>query len=830
MKAVIMAGGFGTRLRPLTCNIPKPMVPVANKPMMEHIVNLLKKYGITEIVSLLYYQPEKIKNYFGDGSKFGIKMDYVKAEADFGTAGSVKNAAHLLKERFIIISGDVLTDFDLEKAIKFHEEKKSISTILLTRVTNPLAFGVVITDDKGKITRFLEKPSWGEVFSDTINTGIYILEPEALDFIPPKMDFDFSKNLFPIFLKEQKGLYGYISEGYWRDIGNLDEYIEAHKDLLNGQVKIPTLPGNTSLIIDKTAKIGENVSFEGMVIIGKNAEIGDNVEISYSIIGDNSKIGNDSVINSSVVWDNVKTEEDIGLKRDVVCSRVSIGKKTRIHSNVFVAEDCKIGKEAIIKQNLKLWPDKIVHDNAIVTSSLIWGDKWLRELFTDAKVVGLINSEISPDFGAKLGGAYGAFIGLSKNIIVSRDSYDGSRMINRALMSGLMSAGVNCVDVSELPIPVIRHQLRSGGYAGGVHTRKSTLGDKSVEIIFIDNDGKDIPVSKAKSIERLFQGEDFSKADFESIGQVEFSVRVTESYKRNFFKNLDTEAIDKRKFKVVIDYSNGSASNIFPSLLGSLDCQIISLNAYTDQRKLIHFRNFYEPAKAQLSSIVKSVNADLGFLIDPSAEKVFLVNETGEYIDTLKAMLVVTELFLKQNQGIDKIAVPVTATNKIDEIAKKYGVTEVIRTKNDHSSMMDSVINKGAKFVSGTRGGYIFPEFLFACDGMFAMAKIMELLAKDGRNFSDFTNEGNFFHTSKKSVPCPWEKKGTVMRKIMEFSEPYERQLIDGVKVFLNETEWVLLIPDRLEAFFNIYAESNDAKRTKEIVREFEQKLLTWSE
>ncbi len=162
MKAVIMAGGFGTRLRPLTCNIPKPMVPVANKPMMEHIVNLLKKYGITEIVSLLYYQPEVIMDYFGDGSDFGIKMHYVKAEADYGTAGSVKNAQKYLDERFIIISGDVLTDFDLSKAIDFHEKSDAISTLLLTHAENPLAFGVVITDKNGKITRFLEKPSWGE--------------------------------------------------------------------------------------------------------------------------------------------------------------------------------------------------------------------------------------------------------------------------------------------------------------------------------------------------------------------------------------------------------------------------------------------------------------------------------------------------------------------------------------------------------------------------------------------------------------------------------------------------------------------------------------------
>ena len=183
-KAVIIAGGFGTRCRPLTMNIPKPMVPVKNIPMMEHIVNLLKHHNINDILSVLYFEPDTITNYFGNGSDYDIKMNYVKAVADYGTAGAVRNAAEYLKERFIIISGDVLTDFDLTAAIKFHEEKGSMATLLLTRVEMPLQYGIVMTDEDGKITRFLEKPSWGQVFSDTINTGIYILDPEVLDLIP----------------------------------------------------------------------------------------------------------------------------------------------------------------------------------------------------------------------------------------------------------------------------------------------------------------------------------------------------------------------------------------------------------------------------------------------------------------------------------------------------------------------------------------------------------------------------------------------------------------------------------------------------------------------
>jgi mannose-1-phosphate guanylyltransferase/phosphomannomutase len=216
MKAVIMAGGFGTRLRPLSCSIPKPMVYVANKPMMEHIVNLLKKHGLIDLVVLLYFQAETIKRYFGDGSRFGVNIEYVQAQEDYGTAGAVKNAQSLLDDRFLVISADVLTDIDLKGACDFHTNNQARATMVLARMENPLAYGVVITKEDGRISRFLEKPTWGEVFSDTVNTGIYILEPGVLDLIPAKQDFDFSKDLLRLHnpqLLEGRGQPGGIFPG-----------------------------------------------------------------------------------------------------------------------------------------------------------------------------------------------------------------------------------------------------------------------------------------------------------------------------------------------------------------------------------------------------------------------------------------------------------------------------------------------------------------------------------------------------------------------------------------------------------------------------------------
>ncbi|MGZ4760557.1 MAG: nucleotidyltransferase family protein, partial [Acidimicrobiales bacterium] len=220
MKAVIMAGGEGTRLRPLTSNAPKPMLPLVNRPMMEHIIDLLKLHGIDEIVVTVAFMANAIRTYFGDGSEFGVSISYATEETPLGTAGSVRNAMDVLDERFLVISGDVLTDIDLGAIIDFHHQHQAMATIGLAHVENPLEFGIVITQEDGRIERFLEKPTWGQVFSDTVNTGIYVIEPEVLDHIPAGEPYDFSQDLFPKLLSMGAPLYGHVAEGYWQDIGS----------------------------------------------------------------------------------------------------------------------------------------------------------------------------------------------------------------------------------------------------------------------------------------------------------------------------------------------------------------------------------------------------------------------------------------------------------------------------------------------------------------------------------------------------------------------------------------------------------------------------------
>jgi mannose-1-phosphate guanylyltransferase/phosphomannomutase len=238
MKAVVMAGGEGTRLRPLTSNQPKPMVPIVGKPCMEHIVELLGKHGFEDIVVTLAFMPQAIRGYFGAGETQGVSIRYSVEETPAGTAGSVKLAEDALDEPFLVISGDALCDIDLGALVRFHREKEALVTIGLKSVDNPLEFGIVVTDDEGRVERFLEKPSWGQVFTDTINTGIYVLDPEVLRHIPTDRPYDFSKELFPLLLEMGRPLYGFVADGYWQDIGNLDQYRQANFDALDENVKL----------------------------------------------------------------------------------------------------------------------------------------------------------------------------------------------------------------------------------------------------------------------------------------------------------------------------------------------------------------------------------------------------------------------------------------------------------------------------------------------------------------------------------------------------------------------------------------------------------------
>lgn len=830
MKAIIMAGGFGTRLRPLTINIPKPMVPIANLPMMEHVVSLLVKHGITDVTSLLYFQPEKIRNHFKDGSAFGVNMEYVQPDDDYGTAGAVRYALSDPNEPVLIISGDLLTDFDLSEAIRWHAEKKADATLLLTRMENPLAYGIVITDESGRIVRFLEKPSWGEAFSDTINTGIYILEPSAIELIPPKTNFDFSQNLYPLMLSRKMGLYGNIMNGYWKDVGNVSEYQYAHADFFNSNLDLDLkLDGkpldNGTLYRASNVVVADDVQLSGRVVLGDDVRLEAGAKLHNCVVGHRTRIGPGADLTDTIIWSDCNVGAESHISGSVICNSARLGRNVQLLDDVIVSDDTVIGDGATVKANCKIWPGKTVDPGAIVSTSVVWGDRWNRELFTNSKITGLALTEITPEMAVKVGAAFGAFLGKGASVVTSRDASDGSRLLKRGLISGLLAAGVDVSDLETLPIPVVRYGLTRGNYAAGIYVRHSPLDFRQIDCIFFDGSGLDMPTGKLKKVERMYFGEDFERASLDDIGHLDFPQHVIEDYRKDFLKNVDSDLIRKAGFKVVVDHSNGSSSQVFPTLFSQLGISAVELNANLNPRKFSSSPEEMAQAVVQMSSIVSSLRADVGLILNPAAEKLSVIDEKGKPLDTQLLLLIVIDLFLETHPA-KKIAVPVAASMGVEDIAAEHGV-EVIRVGNDHLAMMEVFSREEVDFVGGTRGGFIFPGFQMGADAMLATVKILDMMARTRSRFG--TLRGKFAHLQRQSarVPCPWSRKGTVMRQLITNSQDKERQLVDGVRIREN-SGWVLLVPDREAAAFNIFAESTSKEETAELITRYQGLVEQW--
>ncbi|KAF0132800.1 MAG: nucleotidyltransferase [Candidatus Saganbacteria bacterium] len=802
MKAVVLAGGMGTRLHPLTINIPKPMVPVINRPLMEYILELLAKYKFTDIQVLLYHQPNIIKNHFGNGKEFGVKIEYVEAQKNFGTAGAVKYAAKDFNEPFIVISADLICDFNLREAVTFHKLKKSDFTVLLTRVSNPLPYGIVITGKDGRVKHFLEKPSWSEVFSDTINTGIYIIEPEVLQYIPEEKEFDFSQDLLPMLISKRK-IYGYISKGIWHDIGSLEEYGRIHTLILAGG----------KFIKHKNAKISNLAKLEGIGYIGENTIIEDNATILNSIIGNNCKIGKGTKLREAVIWDEVEIGGDARIEKSVVGKGAIIGDRAYLEEHSVIADEVRVEKDATIRPFVKVWPGKIIEAGSVVTRSMVQRERFPKTLFGPFGVTGLCNVEITPEFAASLGAAYGAMLGEGSVITTSRDSHKASRMIYRALLSGVLSSGVNVSDLEMTPIPVARYELKALKSKGGFHVRKSPYDSEVIDIKFYDDSGMDLHSSKEKKVERYFFSEDFKRICVENVGELTFPFhRVAEQYKEGVLHRIDCGLIKNKKIKIVIDYACGSSSQIFPSIIGELGCEVVALNAYIDETKITKSSKQFEGALTQLSTIVKSLRADLGVMLDSGAEKIFICDEKGRIFSGDESLSIMASLFLMSAKK-STIAFPVNTSRTVEAIAKKYN-SKVIKCKCSFRNMMETANN--ADFVGERQGGYIFPDFQPHFDGMFSIVKLIELLLKNGVSLSEIEMPKSF--VVKRDISCLPEQKGKVVRTLAEELKEENIDMTDGIKINIG-ADWVLILPHPSRPVIELFVESE--KNEKKLISEY---------
>jgi mannose-1-phosphate guanylyltransferase / phosphomannomutase len=822
VKAVVMAGGEGTRLRPLTSNQPKPMVPIVGKPCMEHIVELLRRNGMEDVIVTVAFLPQAIRSYFGDGETLGVNIEYSVEESPLGTAGSVRLASGRLDDTFVVISGDALTDVNLEKIVEFHREEQAAVTIGLKSVENPLEFGIVVTDDEGRIERFLEKPSWGQVFSDTINTGIYVLEPEVLRHVPSDRPYDFSKELFPLLLEMGRPLYGYVFDEYWQDIGTLDQFRQANFDALDEAVALDVpgirLRGNVWLGVG--VELDDLEQIEGPAFVGNYTRIGAGATVApYSVLGAGVTVREQARTSRSVVDSSTYIGRSAVIEGAILGRGCDVASHVLVQDGAAIGDEVALGAESVVHPGVRIYPNREVETGAQVTESVIWESRATSRLWGRDGLSGLINVDVTPEVAVRLAAALGTALERGDRVVCSRDAPPGCRMIKRAMIAGLNSTGVGVADLRVLPAAVNRHLLKTESFDAGFHVGVSYTDPEVVQIRFFEQPGIQLTASMQKEIEKHFTRLELRRAAHNAIGDVSYPARVRETYAQDLLGTLDADTIRQRGFRIVVDYGYSAASYVLPLVLGPLGVEAISAHAFVADTAEAGASTLAESI-GQAKRLVPAVAADLGAVFDRSAERLFLIDEQGREVAVEQTLLLFLRL-IGSNGRHGKLAFPVTVTSEVDRLADAAGL-EVVRTPANLADLTQHAAEDGVVFAGALGGGYVFPEFLPAYDAVASLGNLLELLAPTNQRISELVGDLPVSTLVHRQIPCPWAMKGLVMRVLSERLRDRELDLTDGIKVF-EKRGWAQVLPDPDEPVVHIYAEG----KTKEDSQALEAELHT---
>jgi mannose-1-phosphate guanylyltransferase/phosphomannomutase len=816
-----MAGGEGTRLRPLTSNQPKPMVPIAGKPCMEHILELVRRHGITEVVTTLAYMPQVIRGYFGEGSHLGVEVDYSVEEVPAGTAGSVKLIEDYLDDTFLVVSGDAVTDMDLGALLRFHRESGAAATLALRPVPDPLEFGVVITGEDGRIERFLEKPTWGEVFSDTINTGIYALEPEVLESIPADEPFDFSKELFPLLLERGVPLYGWIADDYWKDIGNITQYQEANRDALDGEVEleIPGVRLRDNVYVGE-GSLAENIEqILGPAVIGNYCSIDETASIGrYTVLGNNVMVKEFCETEYSVIDSNTYLGPRSQIRGAVIGKSCEIRAHAQVSEGAVIGDECSIGEQSTIAPHVRIYPFKRVETGAHIQRSLIWQPRGASTLFTDEGVSGIVNVDITPETATRLAMAYGTALRRGEQVVASRDAHPASRMIKRAMVAGIVATGVSVEDLRVATAAVTRFEVRNTSAPGGFHVKISDRDPERIQILFFEANGTLASDSTRKDVEKNYNRQELRRALLNQLGELTYPPRVSEAYVSELLSNVDVERIRAARFRMALDYAYSSAALVMPSLLRSLRVESFSTHSFMDPDEQAILAADLPAFTTQTRRLVEAMGANLGVVFDRPAERIILIDEQAREIPADTALYLLVGLVSKHFAG-ERIVLPANVSRAAEQIAAEHGV-EVLHSGITQAGLIETAAREDLVFAGTPDGGFVFRGVQPGFDAVMSLAKVLELLALEQRPLSELCAGVPATSLIHQRAPVPWSLKGLAMRELSERVKDVRVEHADGIRVEENGG-WAQLVPDPDEPLFHIYAEGGDGDESAALAQRY---------
>lgn len=779
MRAIIMAGGAGKRLRPLTCTMPKPMVPMLGKPIIDYCVELCVRHGIRDITATLQYLPEAIKKHLGDGSAFDAVIRYSVEERPLGTAGSVRLALGEDHEPCLVISGDALTDMDLSAAIAAHWEKGAAATIILSRVQVPTEYGVVLLNEDGRITRFLEKPQLSEVFSDLANTGVYILGAEALAMIPTDRPYDFSADLFPRMLARDMPLYGFVSESYWCDVGGLAQYVQAQNDLLAGKCAYAaTCPAlEPGVYVEPGARISKKAVLVQPCFIGAGAEIAENAIIGPgAVIGRGSRVGSGSSVKRGILMEGVRLRENVEIRGAVLCERAEMQRDSMAFDGAAVGAASVVEAGACIKPGVSVWPERRVEAGSTCTENLIWQ----RGRSTEP-ASGYYDSDLGPTRATRVGAAFASLLRLPARVAIATDGSLQAGMLRHALIAGVLSQGVDVYDMGHSSRSAAAYGVVNLGLDGGLYITHDPKDPHHGSILLWDAMGLPLASNEKRRFEQVLSDGDLHPVTAERLGVI---AGAGDGY---------------RAYEASLTRSGSLKKGLYApcTLVVAADAEVYDSVA----RVLLPlgFRLLYceNGESDRLMASMAYADAALGFAVDRENGISVMIYGQKEIGSAERTMLVLLDA-LEEGYGAE-FDLPVNVPEEYAAYLRGRGA--VIK----RVSAAPEKWRREMRMDGRDHPAFTEPEA--------AIVKFAELSARDKlQAYLDMLPE---LHIENGAVGCSWREMGRVFRSLVETEKSERLTLLDGVCV--QDTEgWVLVRPEKLREC-RVVASSMNAEYAKEL-------------
>lgn len=814
MKAVILAGGQGTRLHPLTENIPKPMVNLLGRPIMEHIVHHLRSQGFTDLLATLHFRPRVIRDHFADGSDFGVNMTYTLEHMPLGTAGSVKLGADFLGETFLVIAGDALTDFDLADFWEFHRSNNAKVSICLKRVPDPGEFGVVVTDEEGHILRFLEKPGVSEVCSDTVNTGIYLIEPDILERIPEGTPYDFANDLFPQLMADNIPLFAYVAEGYWNDIGTISQLKQSHWDFLDGKLRLPISGHQIAdrIWLGDGARVAADAELIAPSWIGDNVRIHSAAKIGpYSVICPDVEIDTRAAVTRSIVMNNSFIGESCDVRNCIIGNNNILEVQCAVGDEAVIGIHCHLGRQVSVLPGVLVWPDKEVDAHSTLRENLVWESLLRPSIFASRGISGLANLHITPEYAVTLGKAFGGFLGRGKQVMVARDLHPFSRLIKRAFISGLLAVGVSVDDLEEASLPETRFITSfSRDTDGGTHIRMSDAHASVAIIELFDSNGLPLMRQARRKIEAVFYRGEFPKVAVDSVGSLGYTGRVHERYAEHLTQFTDQDALSPWRGRVLHYCTEHNLSRILADVLGS--SEVPYLESQVEESVPL------QTAPYEWIAEIAKLNHKIALIIEKNGEQLTLVDELGVIHRPQRTQELLAAAFIISAPPDEPIFLEPDHPKFLDALATTHR-RQIVITHKDVGAKLNTVYEH-----TQNHDWMHLTHFYLGYGAVSGALRLLEFLGNEQLTLHDFERQTPLSYRRYLSILCPWIDMGRVMRELGEYPEVERDRMPEGLRLVL-ENGWVYVLPSSDSAQLEITLEADNASVLPELEQHVNQRL-----